>query len=115
MVLCAATADADAPGGERVELVVPPAGAAIGEVVAFEGLVAAPPAAAAAAEGAAGAPAPAAFVAASPSQVEKKKIWQAVSPDLATDAERAATWQGRRFMTSAGPCTAKTIAGGTVR
>jgi aminoacyl tRNA synthase complex-interacting multifunctional protein 1 len=94
MVLCAAAPNAD-DGSERVEFVEPPADAPVGEIVTFEGL---PP------------PQPAA-----PSQVDKNKIFQACAAGLQTTAERVATWNGHAFMTSAGPCTAKTIAGGVLR
>jgi aminoacyl tRNA synthase complex-interacting multifunctional protein 1 len=93
MVLCAAADNDD--GSERVEFVEPPAGALVGEIVTFEGL---PP------------PQPAA-----PSQVEKNKLFLACAAGLKTTAERVATWNGHAFMTSAGPCCAKTIAGGVLR
>ena len=107
MVLCAARVDPET-GEERVELVTPPPGARVGEVVTFEGLPPPPP-------GADGAPAAAAYAPATPNQLEKKKVWDRVQAELATDAECVATWAGHRFMTSAGPCTAATIADGTVR
>jgi hypothetical protein len=38
--------------------------------------------------------------------MKKHKVFDSVAPDLKTDAHGVATWQGRRLMTSAGPCTA---------
>ena len=45
----------------------------------------------------------------------KKKIFEAVAEDLRTDAARVATYKGVPLMTSAGPCTAASVAGGSVR
>ncbi len=42
----------------------------------------------------------------SATQMKKHKVFDSVAPDLKTDAHGVATWQGRRLMTSAGPCTA---------
>ncbi len=42
----------------------------------------------------------------SATQMKKHKVFDAVAPDLKTDADGVATWQGRKLMTSAGPCTA---------
>ena len=53
--------------------------------------------------------------AATPAQVDKKKLWEKVAPDLATDGDAVATWQGHALVTSAGPCTAMTIKGGALR
>ena len=50
-----------------------------------------------------------------PAQVEKRKVWQEVQPDLATDAECVAVWKGHPLLTSAGPCKAKSIKGGVLR
>lgn len=90
MVLCAKTSTED--GGEKVEFVEPPADAPIGEVIHFEGL---PP------------PEPL-----SSAQVEKKKIFQMAQPGLKSNDKCIATWNGHAFLTSAGPCKAKTIANG---
>ena len=89
MVLCATSAD-----GNTVELVEPPAGAAIGERVSFEGH-----------EG----------------DYEetlnpKKKIWEKeIQPKLNTSAERVARFESVAFTTSAGVCTVKTAGGGTIK
>jgi aminoacyl tRNA synthase complex-interacting multifunctional protein 1 len=96
MVLCAAASSStNADGKERVEFVEPPPGAVIGEIVTFADL---PP------------PQPAA-----PSQVEKQKIFAQCAAGLATTSDRVAVWNGHAFTTSAGPCTAPTIAGGVLR
>ena len=92
MVLCAAK---DMDGAEKVEFVEPPAEAAIGELVTFEGL-----------------PAPQPFSAA---QVEKRKVFVAAAQGMTTTADRQAAWNGHVFMTSAGPCTTKSIASGVLR
>jgi aminoacyl tRNA synthase complex-interacting multifunctional protein 1 len=92
MVLCAKETTED--GTERVEFIEPPPGAVIGEVVTFEGL---PP------------PQPAA-----PAQVEKKKIFAICQGGMKTDSSCRATWNGHVFQTSAGPCRARTIAGGVM-
>ena len=47
-------------------------------------------------------------------QVQKKKIWEAVQPDLKTGADRVAAWQGAPMLTSAGPITAATLANGNI-
>lgn len=97
MVLCCAATSTNDDGVERVEFVEPPADAVIGEVITFTGL---PP------------PRPAA-----PSQVEKQKIFAQCAAGLAmtTTTDRVAVWNGHAFMTSAGPCTVPTIAGGVLR
>ena len=43
-------------------------------------------------------------------QVKKKKLWEALAKDLKTDGNKVATWNGKAVMTSAGACTAPTIA-----
>jgi aminoacyl tRNA synthase complex-interacting multifunctional protein 1 len=93
MVLCAAQTRDD--GTEQVEFVEPPIGAAIGEVITFEGLPTPRPVSAA--------------------QVEKRKVLQSCADGLKTTEECLAAWNGHLFMTSAGPCKAKTIAGGVMR
>ncbi|EKX54263.1 hypothetical protein GUITHDRAFT_132641 [Guillardia theta CCMP2712] len=42
-----------------------------------------------------------------PNQVQKKKVLQAVLPDLQTNDDCVACWQGKPFMTSAGPIKVK--------
>ena len=95
MVLCASSA-----GKDKVEVVDPPAGAKVGERVTFEGV-----------EGD--------FAPFAPNQVSKKKVFEAVAPNLKTDASRNPIWVGpdgaeHRFLTSAGPCAVPSIAGGQV-
>jgi aminoacyl tRNA synthase complex-interacting multifunctional protein 1 len=94
MVLCAAKPDVNGTS-EHVEFVEPPHDAAIGEVVTFQGL---PP------------PQPLA-----PSQVEKKKVFAACCPGMATTDDCVAVWNGHAFLTSAGPCKTRTIANGVLR
>eukprot|EP00816_Leptocylindrus_hargravesii_P010021 CAMPEP_0196811456 /NCGR_PEP_ID=MMETSP1362-20130617/17693_1 /TAXON_ID=163516 /ORGANISM="Leptocylindrus danicus, Strain CCMP1856" /LENGTH=237 /DNA_ID=CAMNT_0042186753 /DNA_START=15 /DNA_END=728 /DNA_ORIENTATION=+ len=93
MVLCAAGSNED--GSDKVEFIEPPEGAQLGEVVTFEGL---PP------------PVPL-----SGSQVEKKKVFQKAMEGMKTNDECLAAWNGHVFMTSAGPCKSKTVAGGPMR
>jgi aminoacyl tRNA synthase complex-interacting multifunctional protein 1 len=89
MVLCAAD------DNDKVEFVEPPPGAHIGEVVAFEGLPTPQPLA--------------------PSQVEKKKVFAKCMEGMKTTGDKIAVWNGHAFMTTAGPCTVKTIQGGVLR
>eukprot|EP00985_Skeletonema_marinoi_P025527 scaffold18874_cov189-Skeletonema_marinoi.AAC.5 len=93
MVLCAAETNED--GTEKVEFVEPPEGAPLGEVVTFEGL-----------------PPPAPF---SASQVEKKKLFAACMGGMKTNDKCEGTFNGATFLTSAGPCKAKSIKGGAMR
>lgn len=88
MVLCASDAE-----HTRVELVLPPEGAPVGELVSFPGFPGAPDAL----------------------LNPKKKIWEAVQPDLRTDDGCVAVFRGVPFTTSAGPCRAASIAGGVVK
>lgn len=92
MVLCAAEPKGD---GELVEFVEPPEGAPVGEVITFEGLPKPEPV--------------------TPAQVEKRKVWQACADSMKTNDQCVANWNGHAFMTSAGPCKAKTVAGGQCR
>mmetsp|Transcript_6070 Transcript_6070/g.17029 ORF Transcript_6070/g.17029 Transcript_6070/m.17029 type:complete len:276 (+) Transcript_6070:54-881(+) len=97
MVLCAARPkdNDDGGGGEVVEFVEPPEGAAIGEVITYEGL-----------------PTPEPFT---PSGVDKKKIWPTAAQGMKTTDDCCAAWNGHVFMTRAGPCKTKTIAGFAMR
>lgn len=52
--------------------------------------------------------------AAEPNRVQKKKLWEAVQPDLKTSAERVAGYKGAAMMTSAGPVTAPTLAAANI-
>eukprot|EP00526_Cylindrotheca_closterium_P005086 CAMPEP_0113615268 /NCGR_PEP_ID=MMETSP0017_2-20120614/7612_1 /TAXON_ID=2856 /ORGANISM="Cylindrotheca closterium" /LENGTH=634 /DNA_ID=CAMNT_0000524497 /DNA_START=128 /DNA_END=2032 /DNA_ORIENTATION=+ /assembly_acc=CAM_ASM_000147 len=78
MVLCASSEDG------KVEFVEPPEGAEIGERVMVEGFDGEP---------------------ATENQVIKKKMLDAIFPDLATDDSGVATYQGKPLSTSAGACT----------
>jgi methionine--tRNA ligase beta chain len=84
MVLCASSED-----GSKVELIEPPIDAAVGERVFVEGYGGEP---------------------ATENQVIKKKMLEAIFPDLKTNSERIATYKGQPFQTSAGVCKAKTLA-----
>lgn len=94
MVLCASNADKS-----KVEIVDVPEGAQIGERVTFEGIEMTD--------------------AASPAQVKKKKIFEAVAPNLKTTEGKAPCWvdeEGKEhiFLTSKGACSVPTISKGTV-
>jgi methionyl-tRNA synthetase len=88
MVLAATSAD-----GAGVELVEPPEGAAVGERVAVEGFPGEPDA----------------------QLPPKKKVWEAVQPELATDGARRACYRGAPLATAAGACTVRTIVGGSIK
>lgn len=85
MLLCASNDAHDV-----VEPLVPPEGAAIGERVFFGDMAEQPEPA-------------------KENQVQKKKIWEGVQPDLKTDASKVAGWQGQAMMTSAGAVTTATL------
>uniref|UniRef100_A0A7S1XLC1 tRNA-binding domain-containing protein n=1 Tax=Phaeomonas parva TaxID=124430 RepID=A0A7S1XLC1_9STRA len=85
MVLCA---EAEVNGARHVEFVDPPADAAVGERLTFEGLSGEP------------------WV---PNQIQKKKVLEGVFPGLRVNTGGEATWEGSRFMTTAGVCTAPTL------
>jgi aminoacyl tRNA synthase complex-interacting multifunctional protein 1 len=93
MVLCAAAAEED--GTERVEFVEPPPDAAVGEVVTFDGLPVPRPVSAA--------------------QVEKKKVFQNCMAGMRTTTDCVAAWDGHAFLTTAGPCRAKSLANACLR
>lgn len=76
MVLCASS-------GDQVKFVEPPEGAAIGERIMVEGYDGEP---------------------ATENQVIKKKMLEAIFPDLKTNSDGVATYKGVPLSTSAGPC-----------
>jgi len=80
MVLCASNAD-----HTSVECMEPPADAKIGERVTFEGFE--------------GDPEP-------ENKIAKKKIFEAVAPDLKTNAQGICVWKGATSKTSSGPIKA---------
>mmetsp|Transcript_42304 Transcript_42304/g.62760 ORF Transcript_42304/g.62760 Transcript_42304/m.62760 type:complete len:242 (-) Transcript_42304:62-787(-) len=80
MVMCASDGDG------KVEFVVPPADATVGERVAVEGFEGDP---------------------ATGNQLQKKKMLETIFPDLKTDAAGVACYKGKPFTTSAGPCKAQ--------
>ncbi|KAL3506428.1 hypothetical protein ACH5RR_031810 [Cinchona calisaya] len=88
MVLCASNSE-----DNKVELVEPPEGAAVGERVKFPGF------------------------GGSPDDVlnPKKKVWETVQPDLHTDKELIACYKGVPFTTSAGVCKVMSINEGKIR
>ncbi|GAB4819697.1 hypothetical protein N2152v2_006743 [Parachlorella kessleri] len=88
MVLAATSTD-----GGSVELVEPPHGAAVGERVFVEGFPG------------------------EPDEVlnPKKKIWEAVQPDLATNEQRVACYRGKPLQTAQGICTVQSIVGGSIK
>lgn len=85
MVLCASIEN---ESQKTVELLIPPDGAAIGERVMFDGCPGEPFA---------------------PNQIAKKKVWEAVAPDLATGDDKVAKYKALPFTTSAGTVTSKTL------
>jgi hypothetical protein len=52
--------------------------------------------------------------AAEANRVQKKKLWEAVQPDLKTAADRTASYKGAVMMTTAGPVTAKSLAAANI-
>ena len=85
MVLCAGNAD-----HTKVEFVDVPEGAKIGERVFVEGDSGEP---------------------VGPSNMKKKKVFEAVAKDLKTSDACVAQWSGKPIMTSAGPCTVPSLGG----
>lgn len=81
MVLCAASED-----GSKVEFIEPPADAKIGERVVVEGFDGEP---------------------ATENQIVKRKMLDAIFPDLSTNSEGVAIYKGVSLLTSTGPCTAQ--------
>jgi aminoacyl tRNA synthase complex-interacting multifunctional protein 1 len=77
MVMCAATEDG------KVQFVEPPEGAAIGERIMVDGFDGEP---------------------ATENQIIKKKMLEAIFPDLKTNAEGVVSYKGIPLSTSAGPC-----------
>ena len=77
-----------------VELLSPPEGVPVGERVTFEGHP--------------GEPLP-------PNQVAKKKVWEAVQPDLSTDGKCVALYKDLPFTVANGTCTVATIKNGGIK
>ncbi|KCV72452.1 hypothetical protein H696_00044 [Fonticula alba] len=90
MVMCAANAE-----DTVVELVEPPAGAEVGDVIVFEGHPGEP----------------------LPQLNPKKKIFEALQPGLRTDANRVARWNDIAWSIKGkeGVCAPNTVANGTIR
>ena len=88
MVLCGSDAE-----HTRVELVIPPEGAPVGELVTFPGFPGVPD-----------------------QQLNpKKKIWEAIQPELRTDAECVAKYRTAAFTTTAGVCRVASIANAVIK
>jgi hypothetical protein len=51
---------------------------------------------------------------AEPNRVQKKKLWEAVMPDLKTGADKVAGYKGQPMMTSAGAVTAASLTGANI-
>lgn len=79
--------------GNQVELIIPPADAAVGERVFIDGLSGEP------------------F---SSAQVKKKKTWEAVAAELKTAEGGVATWSGKEIKTNAGVCSAASLVGAPI-
>lgn len=77
----------------QVELVEPPAGSAPGDRVTAEGYSEEP----------------------DELMNPKKKIFETVQPELATNADRVACYKGVPLGTSQGPCTVASIVGGSIK
>ncbi|CEG47063.1 methionine-trna ligase [Plasmopara halstedii] len=89
MVLCASD-----EAHENVQIVEPPADAKVGERVTIASQCGDPLSAA---------------------QLKKQKVLEKVLPDFVTDENCVATYKGEQVMTSAGPCTVKSLKGAFVR
>jgi methionyl-tRNA synthetase len=92
MVLCASE---EAGGAKSVQIVTPPASCEPGERVTFPGYEGEPEA--------------------NPNAIKKKKVWEAVVPDLKTDSSNVATYKGVPFTTSHGVCTVKSLANAQIK
>eukprot|EP00884_Botryococcus_braunii_P019967 jgi/Botrbrau1/6654/Bobra.0202s0002.1 len=91
MLLCASDA-----AHENVEPLDPPAGAVVGERVFFGDDGASQPE-----------PLP-------PNQIQKKKVWEEVQPELKTDAGGVAVYRGVAMLTTAGAVRAASLTGANV-
>lgn len=93
---CAMVLAATSPDGGTVELVEPPAAAGIGERVVVAGF-----------GGEEGGQLP--YEQLNP----KKKVWEAVQPDLAVDGEKRACYKGIALSVKGVPCTVESVAAGS--
>ena len=82
-----------AKGDDKVELVSPPEDAIVGERVFIEGV---------------------SGEALTSTQVKKKKVWETVAAGLKSDGSFMATWDNKVIMTSAGPCSVKSLIGAPI-
>ena len=88
MVLCASDADKS-----KLAFVEPPAGAAPGDLVTWEGFPGAPETA---------------------KKMDKKKAWESIQPCFATDGKGVATYKGAPFAVAGGVCAAPSVFGGII-
>jgi len=51
---------------------------------------------------------------ASPNQIQKKKVWEAIQPELKVSDSKIAGWKGSEMITSAGKVTAASLGGGNI-
>jgi hypothetical protein len=51
---------------------------------------------------------------AEPNRVQKKKLWEAVQPDLKTSEDRVANYKGFPMTTAAGPISCKTLTSASI-
>mmetsp|Transcript_7330 Transcript_7330/g.15992 ORF Transcript_7330/g.15992 Transcript_7330/m.15992 type:complete len:162 (+) Transcript_7330:2-487(+) len=84
---------AKADDGSKVELVLAPDNAPVGERVFIDGISGEP------------------F---SSTQVKKKKTWDKVAKNLKTGEGGVATWEGKEIKTSAGVCAAASLVGAPI-
>ena len=84
---------ATSEGGSKVELVEPPADAEVGQRISCDGF-----------EG-------------EPDEVlnPKKKVWEQVCPDLATDGDLKACFRGVPLSVNGAPCTVTSIVKGSIK
>lgn len=47
-------------------------------------------------------------------QVQKKKIWESVQPDLKTNEDRQVVYKGTLMVTGSGPVTADSLANASI-
>merc|ERR1719181_1225680 len=90
MVLCAKTVD-----GEKVEFVEVPEGAKPGDKLTIKDTKDT-------------------WIPFEPNQVQKKKVWETVVPNLTTDANKVACWDGQPLLVNGEKCLAPKLANATV-
>lgn len=88
MVLCASDANKTA-----LDFVLPPAGAAVGERIVWEGFSGEPETA---------------------KKMDKKKAWEAIQPEFTTNADGVACWRGVPWALLSGGVCAASVKGGII-